>query len=154
MKAITFDARHGGFRDCEMPVPALRPGDVRIRVAAASFNPVDCQRRQAIERGEPAASPILGRDLSGVIEAVAQGVDGWAAGDPVYAYIGTLASSGAYAESVSLPSELVALKPASLTHEQAAAVPVVGVTATLALRKVQAAPPSSLFIAGGAGGVG
>ncbi len=154
MKAVTLSA-HGGaenFRLAELPLPPLRKGDVRIRLRAVSFNPVDCQIRKGQAEARNVTSPILGRDLSGVVDAAHAGVSDFRQGDEVYSYVCDLASSGTYAEYVSVPEELVAKKPAALSHEQAAAVPVAGITAWLALEK--AARGRSLFIAGAAGGVG
>lgn len=156
MQAIVLDAlgSSDNFRLADLPVPPLRPGDVRIRVRAVGFNPVDTQIRKGGPEGRLVKSPILGRDLSGVVDAVHANVAGLRPGDEVYSYVCNLASSGTYAEYVSVPEELVARKPAALTHDQAAAVPVAGITASLALEKVRADPSRSLFIAGGAGGVG
>jgi NADPH2:quinone reductase len=156
MQAITLSA-HGGpdnFRLAELPIPPLRPGDVRIRVRSVAFNPVDAQIRRGGPEGRMVRSPILGRDLSGTVDAVADGVVDLRPGDEVYSYVCNLASSGTYAEYVSVPAELVARKPRTLSHDQAAAVPVAGITATLALRQAQAEASRSLFVAGGAGGVG
>jgi NADPH:quinone reductase-like Zn-dependent oxidoreductase len=89
-----------------------------------------------------------------VIEAIHEGITDFAVGDEVFSYVCKLASSGTYAEYVSVPVELVATKPASLSHAEAAAVPVAGITAAMALEKLQLNNESSLFIAGGAGGVG
>jgi NADPH:quinone reductase-like Zn-dependent oxidoreductase len=97
---------------------------------------------------------ILGRDLSGTIDAVGEDADEFNVGDDVFGYVCDLASSGTYAEYVSVPVELLASKPTSLSHEQAAAVPVAGVTALMALNKARADETRSVFIAGGAGGVG
>jgi len=127
---------------------------VRIRVEAVAFNPVDCQIRKGSPGSRSNASLILGRDLSGVIEAVHESVREFAPGDEVYSYVTTRASSGTYAEYVCVPAELVAPKPRSLRHEEAAAVPVAAITASLALEKLRAGPGRSLFIAGAAGGVG
>jgi NADPH:quinone reductase-like Zn-dependent oxidoreductase len=157
VKAVVLDRAGGSenFRLAELPIPPLRKGDVRIRVAAVSFNPVDYQIRKALPEARSTTFPvILGRDLSGVVEAVHEDVRGFSSGDEVYSYVATLASSGTYAEQVSVPAELVARKPRSLSHVEAAAVPVAGVTAMMSLRKVRAAPSRSLFVAGGAGGVG
>jgi NADPH2:quinone reductase len=154
MKAVILTA-HGGaenFRLAELPVPSLRKGEVRIRVRSVSFNPVDYQIRKGQPEARNVTSPILGRDLSGVVEAVHGSVSDFKPGDEVYSYVCDLASSGTYAEYVSVPEELVAKKPANLSHDQAAAVPVAGITAWLALEK--AAQGKSLFIAGAAGGVG
>jgi NADPH:quinone reductase-like Zn-dependent oxidoreductase len=154
MKAITLSA-HGGsenFRLAELPLPPLRKGDVRIRVRSVSFNPVDYQIRKGQAEGRNVTSPVLGRDLSGIVDAVHGSVGGFRPGDEVYSYVCDLASSGTYAEYVSVPEELVAKKPVTLSHDQAAAVPVAGITAWLALDK--AARGRSLFLAGAAGGVG
>lgn len=154
MKAVILGA-HGGaenFRLAELPLPPLRNGDVRIRVRSASFNPVDYQIRKGLAESCNVTSPILGRDLAGVVDAVHGSVTAFHRGDEVYSYVCDLASSGTYAEYVSVPEELVSKKPARLSHDQAAAVPVAGITAWLALEK--AARGKSLFIAGAAGGVG
>jgi len=156
VKAVVLGAFGGpeNFHDAELPLPALRDGDVRIKVAAASFNPVDCQIRRGGAESRSASSMILGRDLSGVIEATSGGVGEFKVGDEVFSYVCKLASSGTYAEYVSVPVELVARKPASLSHAEAAAVPVAGITATMALEKLRLDNDTSIFIAGGAGGVG
>lgn len=156
MQAIVLD-RHGGsegFQLRELPAPKLRPGDVLVSVTAVGFNPVDYQTRQNAPNISANPSPILGRDLSGVVKAVHPDVTDLAVGDAVYSYVCNRASSGTYAELLSIPVELVAKAPASLTADQAAATPVAAITATIALTRVQASPTSSLFVAGGAGGVG
>lgn len=156
MKAVILKAfgTVDNFALAELPMPEVRDGDVRIKVKAVSFNPVDTQIRKGLPESTHARSMILGRDLSGSVDAVAPDVVGFKVGDDVFSYVCNLASSGTYAEYVSVPAELVARKPASLSHEQAAAVPVAGITASLALAKARTAEGSSLFIAGGAGGVG
>jgi NADPH:quinone reductase-like Zn-dependent oxidoreductase len=156
MKAIVLSAfgSADNFVAADLPIPDVRPGEVRIRVRAVSFNPVDYQIRKGQPESMHLRSMILGRDLSGRVDAVHEEVTDFSAGDQVFSYVCDLASSGTYAEYVSVPAELVARKPASLTHEQAAAVPVAGITASLALEKARAGRATSLFIAGGAGGVG
>lgn len=156
MKAIVLRA-HGSaenFEEADVPVPGVCAGEVRIRVAAAAFNPVDWQVRAGGPEGRRVRSMILGRDLSGIVDAVHESVSGFAVGDEVYCNVCHLGSSGTYAEFVCVPAELVARKPASLTHVQAATVPVAGITASLALDRARAGTGTSLFIAGGAGGVG
>src|SRR5215469_15446791 len=110
MKAIVL-AAHGGsenFRLAELPLPTLRRGDVRIKVRSVSFNPVDYQIRKGLAESRNVSSPILGRDLSGVVDAVHGSVSDFKPGDEVYSYVCDLASSGTYAEFVSVPEELVA----------------------------------------------
>jgi NADPH:quinone reductase len=156
MKAIVLSAfgKGGQFSAAQLPLPELRPGDVRVKVRAVSFNPVDHQSRNGLPENKHTRSMILGRDLSGTVQAVHEDVADLLVGDDVFGYVCQLASSGTYVQYVSVPAELLARKPSSLTHEQAAAVPVAGITASLALKKARANPTSSVFIAGGAGGVG
>jgi NADPH:quinone reductase len=142
------------FALADLPIPEVRRGEVRIRVRAVSFNPVDYQIREGRPESNLVRSMILGRDLSGTVDAVHEGVADLRVGDEVFGYVCDLASSGTYAEYVSVPSELIARKPASLTPEQAAAVPVAGITAGIALNKAGAGEATSVFVAGGAGGVG
>jgi NADPH:quinone reductase len=156
MKAIVLSAfgTGGHFLEAQLPLPELRPGDVRVKVRAVSFNPVDHQIRNGLPESKHTRSMILGRDLSGTVQAVHEDVADLRVGDDVFGYVCHLASSGTYAQYLSVPAELLARKPSSLTHEQAAAVPVAGITASLALEKARANATSSVFIAGGAGGVG
>ncbi|MCE9522342.1 MAG: NADP-dependent oxidoreductase [Alphaproteobacteria bacterium] len=142
------------FVTAELPMPDVGKGEVRIKVRAVSFNPVDFQIRKGRPESTHVRSMILGRDLSGTVDAVHDEVTGFKIGDEVFSYVCNRASSGTYAEFVSVPAELVARKPASLSHEEAAAVPVAAITASLALKKAQVGESTSLFVAGGAGGVG
>lgn len=156
MKAIVLRSFGGAdnFAAAELPVPEVRPGEVRVKVRAVSFNPVDYQIRKGGPESSHLRSMVLGRDLSGSVDATHEDVTDLSVGDEVYGYVCDLASSGTYAEYVSVPSELLARKPASLTWEQAAAVPVAGITAAIALNKARAGEATSVFVAGGAGGVG
>jgi len=156
MKAIVLNSfgSADNFALAHLPIPEIRSGEVRIRVKAVSFNPVDYQIRKGQPESNHLRSMILGRDLSGSIDALHEDVKDFTVGDDVFSYVADLASSGTYAEYVSVPAELVARKPATLTHAQAAAVPVAGITASLALSRAQVEKTKSVFIAGGAGGVG
>jgi NADPH2:quinone reductase len=156
MKAIVLRAfgSSENFYEADLPTPVAQAGEVLIRVHAASFNPVDFQVRKGQAESKNIQSMILGRDLSGVIEAVGEGVTSLRVGDEVYSNVAKLSSNGTYAEYVSIPEELVAIKPVSLSHAEAAGVPVVGTTAWLALEKARLSESKSVFIAGGAGGVG
>jgi NADPH:quinone reductase-like Zn-dependent oxidoreductase len=156
MQAIVLSAygSAANFRMAELAMPVLRQGDVRIKVRSVSFNPIDFQIRRGSPGSAPVTSPVLGRDLSGVVDAVHETVVGFQPGDDVYSCVCKLASSGTYAEYVCVPEELVARKPTRLTHEQAAAVPVAGITASLAFERGSVDEATSLFVAGGAGGVG
>lgn len=156
MKAIVLSSfgSADNFVEMDLPIPEVREGEVRIKVEAVSFNPVDYQIRKGRPEASRLRSMILGRDLSGTVDAVHSQVSDFKPGDHIFSYVCDLASSGTYAEYVSVPAELVAGMPASLSHAQAAAVPVAGITAFLALERVLNSQSKSLFIAGGAGGVG
>jgi len=156
MKAIVLSSfgSADNFAVADLPIPEVRKGEVRIKVRAVSFNPVDYQIRKGLPESSFARSMILGRDLSGSVDAVSKNVTDFSVGDEVFGYVCNLASSGTYAEYVCVPAELVARRPACLTHEQAAAVPVAGITASIALSKAGAGKTKSVFVAGGAGGVG
>jgi NADPH:quinone reductase-like Zn-dependent oxidoreductase len=138
----------------ELPVPVPLPGQIRVKVKAVSFNPVDYQIRKGGPESAALVSNILGRDLSGIVDEVADDVEEYKKGDEVISYVGNLGSSGTYAEYVCIPAAIAGRKPRSLTHEQASTIPVAGLTARFALHKTQADSSKSLFIAGGAGGVG
>jgi len=137
--------------------PVLPPGHVLIRVAASSVNPIDCKIRQGLA---PAISPdfpaVLHGDVAGVIEAVGEGVTDLAAGDEVYACAGGLKGhGGALAELMVADAQLVAAKPASLSLLDAAALPLVGITAWEALiDRAGVGPGQRVLVHGGAGGVG
>ena len=133
------------LEEVERPEPA--EGEVLIRVRAASVNPVDWKfRRGIVPKQLPA---VLGNDVSGTVEL--SHASDYSEGDEVFG----IALSGAYAEFATAPAALIANKPAGVTHEQAAAIPVGGLTAWQALfdrgglTRGQAA-----LIAGAAGGVG
>ncbi|MDX8141722.1 NAD(P)-dependent alcohol dehydrogenase [Lentzea sp. BCCO 10_0061] len=163
MKAIVQD-RYGSpdvleFRDVE---PSAASGDeVLVRVRAASVNAYDWH----VMRGDPYLARltgigltgpgrrIRGRDFAGTVEAVGRDVRRFRPGDEVYGDLGT--ADGAFAEYVCAPEGLVEAKPANLTFEQAAAVPLAGLTALKGLRdigKLQAG--QHVLINGASGGVG
>jgi NADPH:quinone reductase-like Zn-dependent oxidoreductase len=133
------------YEDVEAPEPG--DGEVLIRVRAASVNPIDWKyRRGYSERAVPA---ILGHDVSGEVEA--SRADGFDEGDEVFGW----ASSGGYAELAVASEGVIARKPAGVSHEQAAAIPVGGMTAWQAVFD-RGGPQSgqTALIAGAAGGVG
>ena len=123
----------------DAPVPELRAGEVLVRVHAVGLNPPDWYLRDGYKMLPPEWQPkvdfplVLGTDISGVIEAVAEDVDGFSAGDEVYAMVrfptGLAGGSRAYAEYVSVPASEVARKPAGIDHTQAAAAPMSLLTA-------------------------
>jgi NADPH:quinone reductase-like Zn-dependent oxidoreductase len=133
------------FEQAERPEPG--DGEVLIRVRAASVNPIDWKyRRGFMPKQLPA---VLGSDVSGTVEL--SRVEGFAAGDEVFGF----AASGGYAELATARAGMIANKPAGVSFEQAAAIPVAGLTAWQALfdrGSLQRA--QTALIAGAAGGVG
>jgi NADPH:quinone reductase len=144
-----------------LPRPEPRPGDVLVRVRATSVNPVDGKVRRGGPAGEPVpdAPRILGWDGAGVVAQVGSAAGRFQVGDEVY-FAGDITRPGAYAEFVAIDERIVAHKPASLSFAEAAAVPLVALTAwealveTMGLANRPAEPGRSLLIVGGAGGVG
>lgn len=142
-------------RDVERPEPG--PGEVLVRVVVAGTNPIDAKFRENGAAMGLEAPVILGADVSGVVEEVGPGVSDLAAGDEVYysPEVFGPGSNGSYAEYDVAAANIVAKKPASLSHEEAAAVPLAGGTAYEALvRRLRVRVGETVLIHGGAGGVG
>jgi NADPH2:quinone reductase len=142
-------------RDIERPQPGA--GEVLVRVVASGTNPIDAKLRAAGGSRGLEAPVVLGADISGVVEEVGAGVTDLAAGDEVY-YTPEVfgeGSHGGYAEYHVAKADIVAKKPASLSHEEAAAVPLAGGTAYEAIvRRLAVRVGETVLIQGGAGGVG
>src|SRR4051794_29627368 len=133
------------FEEVDRPSPG--DGEALIRVHAASVNPIDWKYRRGVAPKELPA--VLGNDVSGTIEE--SRADGYAEGDDVFG----MASSGGYAELTTASAAVIATKPDGLTHEQAAAIPVAGLTAWQALHdRGRLESGQTALIAGAAGGVG
>ena len=109
----------------EVPTPTPKPGEVLIKVAATSCNRADLLQRRGLYPPPQGASPILGLDASGVVEAVGEGVDQWEPGDKVC----TLLAGGGYAEYVTSPAGLLLEVPSPIRLVEAAAIPEVFYTA-------------------------
>jgi NADPH2:quinone reductase len=116
-------------RDVERLHPG--PGEVQVRVVAAGTNPVDAKFRANGSSAGLEAPIILGADISGVVEEVGPGVTDLAPGDDLYYTPEVFGprSNGSYAEYHVAKADIVARKPASLSHEEAAAMPLAGATA-------------------------
>jgi NADPH:quinone reductase-like Zn-dependent oxidoreductase len=163
MKAIVQD-RYGSpdsleLREVDTPVPARN--EVLVQVRAAAVNAYDWHvmrgdprlARLAIGLGGVPKAKIRGRDFAGRVEAVGQDVTRFSLGDEVYGDLGV--ADGAFAEYVCVPDAAVEPKPANLTFEQAASVPLSGSTALVGLRDAaQVRPGQRVLINGASGGVG
>ena len=137
-------------------MPEVGPNDVLVKLHASSVNPVDCKMRAGshqllIPRKLPT---ILGMDASGVIEAVGDKVKGWEVGQEVVSSP-KHTREGTYAEYVAINASEIALKPTELTHEQAASLPLVALTAWACLvDHAGVKEGDTIFIQAGSGGVG
>jgi NADPH:quinone reductase len=141
------------FFEEQRDIPQPSADEVLIRIRAGSFNPIDYRLRQGRFGGD--LPMVLGHDAAGIIEEVGRNVDRLRVGDEVWVYLGGPCSNGAYAEYVSVPHEFVTVKPRILTFEEAASVPVTGLTANQSIRlKARPTGNHSVFVAGGAGGLG
>jgi NADPH:quinone reductase-like Zn-dependent oxidoreductase len=142
----------------QAPVPKPAAGQVRIRIHAAGVNPVDWKVRAGrLKRNTALTLPhILGRDVAGTIDAVGNGVGRWKIGDPVIALIPLKpAGGGAFSEYVVVTAKDVAPKPARLSFEEAAGIPVAALAAWRTLIEVADVQRGQrVLIHGGAGGVG
>lgn len=145
-----------GLEAAEVPTSTPGPRDVLVDVRAASINPLDKMVRngefkQLIKYRRPF---VLGHDLSGVVTAVGADVRGIAVGDEIYARPRDQ-RIGAFAESIAIDVDDVALKPTSLSFEEAAALPLVALAAWQALVDVaHVQPGQKVLVHAGAGGLG
>jgi len=154
MKAV-FIERFGGpevLKYGDLPDPVAAPGEVVIDVVAASVNAADWKAR-AGQYAQSKFPLVLGRDFSGVVSTVGSGVDDLKIGDSVFG-VCEAGQEGAYAEKAAVKAAIIAKKPDGLSHVNAAAVALIGLTALSAIEatlKLRAG--ESILIQGGAGGV-
>ena len=144
------------FTETTVETPDPGPEEVRVEVVASSVNPVDYKIRQgAIEAFSPEMPAILGCDVSGVVDAVGEDVDAFAEGDEVYGMPGGAGRQGALAEYVVGHAGTFAHAPETLPLEEAAALPVVSLTAWEMLTdKTTIDVGDEVLVYGASGGVG
>ena len=136
------------FEAATLPDPTSGPGEVLVQVAATSVNPADYKLRQAGPPIAPELPAALGCDVAGRVLAVGDGVAGFAEGDEVYGCVGGVRGMpGCYAEMIAADARLLAPKPASLTLREAAALPLVTITAWEGLARAGVRAYTSLFSA-------
>ena len=156
MKALAIRRYKAPMEMMELPVPRPGPGDLLVRVRAASVNPVDYKIRDGgVKVMIPYSFPlILGNDLAGDVEAVGPGVTKFKVGDAIFSRLDK-DRIGAIAEYALVRESAAAKKPVRLDYVQAASVPLVGLTAWQALidlAHLQAG--QKVLIHAGSGGVG
>ena len=159
MKAMSY-SQYGGtevLTQTQLPTPKVSPGAVLIRVKAAGVNPVDWKIMSGgLDALMDTNFPVIpGWDVAGVVEAVGFDTPEFKVGDEVYSYgRRDTVQGGTFAELVALPAAIVAHKPASLSWEQAAALPLTGMTAQRTLDTLGVSAGQTLLIHNGSGSVG
>ncbi len=143
------------FKQAEVEMPAPGPNELLVKVVATSVNPVDYKVRQAGSWTGLKMPAIIGWDVSGVVEEAGSEVGDFKPGDEVYYSPSILGGPGTYAEYHVVPASLAATKPANISHEQAAGIPLAGETAWDALiTRGRLQVGETVLIHGGSGGVG
>jgi putative PIG3 family NAD(P)H quinone oxidoreductase len=135
----------------DVPDPTAGPGEVLVRVAAAGVNRADLLQRMGHYPPPPGTPEYPGLEVSGTIEALGDGVDGWSTGDQV----GALLSGGGYAELVTVPAGQLLPVPAGVSLVEAAALPEVACTVWAnVFMTAQLQPGEVLLVHGGSSGIG
>lgn len=158
MLAMTLPTLGDGqkFQSSHRQLAEPGPGEVAVQVRATSINVVDTKIRGGMRDIAPDDPIVLGCDVAGVVSAVGPGVHQFAIGDAVYGCAGGVkGSDGAYAEGMIADARLLARKPKTLSFAEAAALPLVGITAWEALvDRAKVKPGERVLVHGGTGGVG
>ena len=134
----------------EVPDPVAGPGELLVRVVAAGVNRADLLQRQGFYPPPKGISDVIGLEVSGRVEAIGEGVEGWAVGDEVVA----LLAGGGYAELTVVPAGQCCLPPAGVDLVTAAGLLEVAATVVSNLDRVGYADGESFLVHGGTGGIG
>ncbi|MFM1816437.1 MAG: hypothetical protein RLZ98_3132 [Pseudomonadota bacterium] len=155
MKAAYIN-RHGGpevFEYGEFPDPTAGDREIVVDIHAASVNAADWKVRKGQNLPDKSFPYVMGRDFSGVVHGIGPGAGDFAPGDEVYGVLDE-GHEGTYAERVAINQAIVARKPDGITHAEAAALSLTGLTAIVAIEDtLRLAPGETILIQGGAGGV-
>jgi NADPH:quinone reductase-like Zn-dependent oxidoreductase len=157
MQALVLNAYEQALTLTDLPRPTPQAGQVLVKIAASGVNPLDVK----IAAGKAAHArtvlpAILGMDLAGVVESVGAGVTGFAPGDAVYGMTGGIGGvPGSLAQYAAVDADLLAQKPRNIGMREAAALPLVVITAWEGLvDRARVQPGMTMLVHGGAGGVG
>ncbi len=157
MKAALLDAPNADFRLAEIARPVAGEGQVLVRIAASGVNPLDTKIRagKAAHARHPLPA-VLGIDMAGTVEAVGRGVSGFRRGDEVYGMTGGVGGvQGSLAEFAAVDARLIAPKPHNFSMREAAALPLIAITAWEGLvDRAQVQSGQRVLVIGGGGGVG
>lgn len=145
------------FEQAEIPKPSVKAGHVLVKIKASSVNTVDTMIRQMGNDLpiSPALPAVLGMDFAGVVEEVGEGVAEYNIGDEVYGCAGGLADlQGTLADYIVADTRLIARKAKNISMREAAAIPLVGITAYEGLIRAGIKQDQKVLVHGGSGGVG
>jgi len=150
-----YGAVSDNVRLMEIPDPVAGPGEVLIEIHAASLNPIDFKLvHGALKRISTYKLPRpIGFDASGIVTSAGAGATKFKSGDAVYVRA-SRDTIGTFAEQIALHENLVALKPATISHPEAASLPLVGLTTLQCFGRVGARAGQRILIHAGSGGVG
>ena len=157
MKAAVLEQHDAPFRLSSVSRPVPEPGQALVRIAASAVNPLDVKiRAGAAAHARHPLPAILGLDLAGTIEATSEDVARFRRGDEVYGMTGGVGGQqGSLAEFAAVDADLLALKPANVTMREAAALPLIFITAWEGLiDRARMRAGQSVLVQGGSGGVG
>ena len=157
MKAMMLDGENAPFRLADVARPMPAGGEVVVRIHSSGVNPLDTKiRAGAAAHARHPLPGILGIDMAGVVEEVGSGITRFRRGDEVYGMIGGVGGvQGSLAEYASVDADLLARKPTTLSMTEAAALPLVVITAWEGLvDRAGVKQGQTVLIQGGGGGVG
>ncbi len=153
MKAIILN-ENNELKDENIDLRPISPHEVKIKIIASGFNPIDYQMRENEHERKYLSSPILGREGSGIIIETGENATEFKVGDEVFFACGSMGSNGTYAEKIILPKAIIAKKPNSITFEETAGLPSIGITAFQIFNRVDWNQIENILITGASGGVG
>jgi len=144
------------FEEAELPIPEPGEGQVRLKVAATSYNPIESKIRAGFARLGPDFPAVLNSDVAGVVDRVGPGVQGFSEGDEVFACSGGIkGGQGALAEYTLANAALLAKKPSTLSLAESAVLPIGFITSWYAMcRATSVQAGQKVLVIGGTGGVG
>ncbi len=160
MKAAVIHSygRHGVLHVEDIPVPSIGHNEVLVKVEAASVNPRDWLLMRGVYQGKRFVEPLpatLGSDFSGTITACGANVKHFKVGDTVFGMQPLKGQFGAFAEYIKIRANAIALKPETISHADAAAIPCAGMTSYQTIHRLaQLKPSETILINGASGGVG
>jgi len=157
MKIFVVETANGPFQEVEAKKPELLPGHVLVKISASGVNPLDTKIRAGHAKHARQPLPaVLGLDMAGTVDEIGAGVTSFRMGDEVFGMVGGVGGmQGTLAEYISADAALLAAKPSAMSMQQAAALPLVAITAWEGLvDRAKVHSGQTVLVHAGAGGVG